>query len=304
MIVSFQPFCLWQYWKTSFPVSESEGTYLNAVAGRTIDDHARVMITALFEYVHESSFALTGVSMKTGFLEFLVPLLMLFGIFQAFRKGERLLVPLTAVQFCGLLLSSAGSRYLIFLLPGMYLFVASAFLDFSKLLCTKFRSLPEPRQMLLGFFALLAAMNFGHNIGVIWSAQTPTEQNGAASQRSLPFFNAARWLKTNAPNATVLTTTPRVIHYLSGCKTVSLIRSGVPEHEAWLYSDEQLRRLVLETKPDFLFADSKDAKYYLHVTKGVERLGFQLEEIRLPSSARHKLFKLVPAGVQPQPHGN
>ncbi len=109
LLISFLPFFLWQYWKSSFPISESEGTYLNAVAGRNWDDQLRVIFAALMEYVPETSFALTGVSLKTGFLELPIPLLVVFGMVKAFRKGERLLVPLTVIQFCGLLLSSAGN---------------------------------------------------------------------------------------------------------------------------------------------------------------------------------------------------
>ncbi len=58
-------------------------------------------ILGLMGYVPETSFALTGVSLKTGFLELFVPLLTAFGAVQAFRKGERLLFPLTVIQFCG-----------------------------------------------------------------------------------------------------------------------------------------------------------------------------------------------------------
>lgn len=301
LAISFIPFFLWQNWKLSFPVSESEGSYLNAVVGRRLDEQLQVIVNALLEYVPESSFALTGVSIKTGFLEFLVPLLTLVGMIQAFRKGERLLVPLTAIQFCGLLLSSAGSRYLIFLLPGLYLFLALGVLELFKLLRSKFESFPGPRVMLLIFFATLAAMNLGHNLGVVWSARSPLERNGAESERSLPFFAAARWLKSNAPYATILTTRPRIIHYLSECKTVSLVRSGVPEHEIWLDSEVRLKKTIRDTKPGFLFADSKDSKYYLHVTKGIEQLGYRLDEINIgASSNRYRLFRIVSPEEMPR----
>ncbi|MBI5247938.1 MAG: glycosyltransferase family 39 protein [Desulfomonile tiedjei] len=301
LAISFIPFLLWQYWKSSFPVSESEGTYLNAVAGRRWDDQLRVIVTALMEYIPESSLALTGVSLKTGFLELPVPMLAVFGLFWAFRKGERLLVPLTVIQSCGLLLSSAGTRYLIFLLPGLYLFLALGALQLFKFLGRKFQSMPEPRSLLVGSFAVLALLNAGHNLGVVWSARTPLERNGAETERSLPFFTAARWLKENAPDATVLTIRPRIIHYLSGCRTVSLVRSGVPDHDIWLDTEERLKRMIRESSPDFLFVDSKDAGYYSHVTKVIERTGYKLEEINPEaSSVRFRLFRL--AGPEERPH--
>lgn len=297
LAISFIPFFLWQYWKWSFPISESEGSYLNTIAGRRWDEQWRVILSALIGYVPETSLALTGLSLKTGFLELFVPLLTVFGTVQAFRKGERLLVPLTVIQFCGLLLSTEGSRYLIFLLPGLYLFLALGALEFAKLLHRKYGAFPEPRKAIVGFFAVLALLNVGHDTEVVWKARNAVEKNGAETERSLPFFTAARWLKSHAPEATILTTQPRTIHYLSGCKTISLVRSGVPGHDIWLDTEERLSRIIRETKPDFLFADAKDDKYYSHVTQGLERLGFSLEEISpAASSTRYHLFRLVPRG--------
>ena len=54
------------------------------------------------------SYALTGVSIKGVLLEFVVPALVLLGWVTALKQGERLLVPLTAIESAGLLLSSAG----------------------------------------------------------------------------------------------------------------------------------------------------------------------------------------------------
>jgi hypothetical protein len=295
LAIAFIPFFLWQYWKWSFPISESEGSYLNTVAGRQWGEQWRVIFSALLGYIPETSLALTGVSLKTGVLELLVPLLTVFGTVQAFRKGERLLVPLTVIQYCGLLLSTEGSRYLIFLLPGLYLFLALGALELAKFLHRKYGVFPEPRKALIGFFAVVALLNLGHNTEVVWKARNAVEKNGAETERSLPFFTAARWLKANAAETTVLTTQPRIIHYLSGCKTVSLVRSGVPGHDIWLDTDERLNGIIQETKPAFLFADAKDAKYYSHVTQGLERLGFSLEEISsAASSTRYHLFRLIP----------
>ncbi len=139
--------------------------------------------------------------------------------------------------------------------------------------------------MLVVFFSVLALLNIGHNAGVIWSARTPLEQNGAETERSLPFFAAARWLKANAPDATILTTRPRIIHYLSGCRTVSLVRSGVPDQDIWLDTEERLKKIIEKTKPDFFFSDSKDMEYYSHVKKGIEGLGYKLQEVAAEASS-------------------
>jgi 4-amino-4-deoxy-L-arabinose transferase-like glycosyltransferase len=292
--LSFGPFVLWQYWKAGFPVSASEGTYFSSVIGRTWGYQLSVVIEALIYYFPETSFALSGLSLRTGFLELALPILTILGMAQAFRNGDRLLVPLTVLQFCGLLLTTAGSRYVIFLLPGLYLFLALGVLESATLFGRKFTRFPGRSKVLVVFFLALAITNVGSNMNTIWHARNPVESKGAESERSLPFFAAARWLKANAPETSLLTTRPRIMHYLTGLRTVSLVRSGVPYDEIWL-DKERLEKLIYDTKPGFLFIDSKDKRYYSLVVKGIESLGYQLKEIpeAVPSTDFH-LFRLIP----------
>ena len=85
------------------------------------------------------------------------------------------------------------------------------------------------------------------------------------------------------------------MHYLTGLRTVSLVRSGVPYDQIWL-DTERLGKLIHDTKPGFLFIDSKDIHYYSLVVKGIESLGYRLKEIpeAVPSTDYH-LFRLFPA---------
>jgi 4-amino-4-deoxy-L-arabinose transferase-like glycosyltransferase len=293
LIVSSIPFVLWQYWKASFPVSESEGTYLNAVAGRQWSDQVRVIVTALLEYFPEGNLALTGISVKTGFLEVPVPLLTLFGMVQACRKGERLFVSLTVLQFCGLVLTSAGTRYIIFLLPGLYLFLALGIFETAKLARHRY-GFPAPERVLIIAFLVFGALNLGHNVAVVREARHPLEKGGAQNDRSSAFFSAARWLKANAPDAIVLTGRPRIIHYLSGCRTVSLVRSGVPDHEIYLDTLDRLKQVTECRAPDFLYSDAKDLQYHDTIIRGLNSLGLGVEKVPEASSERYLLFRIVP----------
>ena len=140
-------------------------------------------------------------------------------------------------------------------------------------------------------------LNFGHNGGTIFESRTALEPGGAENERSLPFFEAARWLKAHDPDSAVMTMPPRVIHYLSGCPTIELIRSGVPERDAWVTSPEEIRALLRTRKPGYLFSDAKLQTFYRAVTDGLAKAGMHLEEIPLPSGGdRFKLWRLVYGG--------
>jgi hypothetical protein len=282
----------WEAYKATFPVSLHEGTYLNVMSGRNALTHAQIVLTSVWDYVHEISYAITGASLKTGFLEFIFPVVALVGLIEAFRRGERLLAPLTAIQFGGLVLAPAGSRYLLSLIPALYLFFALGLLGLARTLAARvsFRWQPKAKHLLVGCFALFGAINVGHNAITVFEARGALEVNGAESDRDLPFFKAGRWLKENGAGAVVLSMHPRVIHYLSGCPTAELVRSGVPEHETWVDTQEQLGRIIAETRPAFLFADASNKILYDPVMKAFEGLNLRLEDI--PETRGGNRFRL------------
>jgi 4-amino-4-deoxy-L-arabinose transferase-like glycosyltransferase len=295
LILAALPTISWELYRSTFPASFNEGSYLNAVSGRSAGMQLSIMLTSAWNYVAETSYSLTGVVIKTGFLEFIVPTITVVGMVVALMRKERLLVPLTLIQFAGLLLTPAGSRYLLPILPALYLFLALGLLRFSEWAASRFKKarnpLLEPKHILIGGFLLMAVLNVGHNAVTIVQARNAIEAGGAESARDLSFFTAARWLRTHSRNAVVLTMYPRVIHYLSGCPTAELIRSGVPEHEAWVKAQDQIQRLVSVRKPAFLFSDAKDTKLLQQVMKTIEHMGLKLEEI--PEAAgSQKRFQL------------
>jgi hypothetical protein len=285
-------------YKTTFPRSFTEGTYAGAVSGRSLEDQTAVIFDAMWNYVSETGYALTGVVIKGALLEFIVPLLLIIGFIAALRSRESLLVPLTLIQFAGLMLSSAGSRYLIFLIPGLYVFLALGLLKVfrlrNRLSPDKIRKIPGDRVLLVSSFLILGFLNVGHNVKTVYQCRTALETNGAESERRLPFFEAARRLKAEAPYDVVMTMQPRVIHYLSGCPTVELYRSGVsdaPEVE----SVKTVKCLIAGRNPGYLFSDSKDSDFYEAVMKGILESGLTPEEIPLKSgSKRFRLWRLIP----------
>jgi len=288
LVTAYAPALVWEWWKASFPVAFSEAGYGHMVFNRALDYQVRLMASALWGYVAESSYAITGVALKTGVLEFLAPLLVLWGGVVAWRGGERLLVPLAVIQFGGLLLSPAGSRYLIMLIPALYIFLALGTLAATRRVGWADRS----GRVLIGCFTVLALLNVGHNVKTVYLARTALEANGPESERSLPFFSAAGHLAAEAPNAVVLATHPRIIHYLSGRKAVPLVRSGVPDHEAFVQDSALIEELISRTNPGFLFADRKNAAQFAATLEAVRRLGLKLEEIPIADpTARFGLFK-------------
>lgn len=294
LAVALVPTILWTCWKASFPVSHAEGGYWNAILGRSDWDQIRIIAGALWGYFPEISEALTGLTIKTGFLELLPPLLVGTGMVVAFRSGDRLLVPVTAVQFCGLLLSSPGSRYLVFLIPALYLFLALGVLAVIPRLSRRDVTPAQSGRILVACFAIMALFNVSHNAITIVKARTPLEAKGPESERSLPFFTAARWLKTHAPHATVLTTRSRIVHYLSGCPTVSLLRSGVPEKDAWVSKPDEIAQLIRQRNPEFLFTDSSKADLYEKVIEVLRDMGARVEPIpEANSSPRYRLYRIV-----------
>ncbi|MFC1834455.1 ArnT family glycosyltransferase, partial [Thermodesulfobacteriota bacterium] len=56
------PWVVWQFWKTFFPPAFGEGTYFNAVTSRSLDTQLEVMLSALYGYVAEVTYAVTGLS--------------------------------------------------------------------------------------------------------------------------------------------------------------------------------------------------------------------------------------------------
>ncbi len=298
LALAYLPTVLWECWKATVPASLNEGTYAYTVLGRTFVDQATVVLGTLLEYVPETSYALTGAALRTGILESIVPLFVAVGLVSAWRRGDRLLVPLTLIQYCGLLLSSAGSRYLIFLLPGLYIFMALGMIRSATFLSDRYPALrdrlPSTRKLVLGCFAFLALLNMGHNCVTIFQARTALEAYGPESERRADFFRAAHWLKANAPDSVVLTMHPRVIHYLSGCPTVPLLRSGVPQHEVWVRDEPTIRKLIRDRHPTFLFTDSKNVGFYDDVMKAITRAGYILEEVPASmNSSRHRLWKII-----------
>ncbi len=261
LVLAYLPIGVWTAWKWSFPASASEGTYYNAVMGRHWSDQVHIILTAFISYFQETTLALTGLNLKTGFLELILPLLAALGAVQAFRNGERFFVPLAVIQFSGLLLSTAGERYLLFLLPALYLFLAQGYLSLSQWVSGKLRFELNRRTAITYFFGFLMLTNCAHDLAPVIHARNAMEKGGPETHRSRPYFKASNWLKDNDPKAKALTTHSRIIHFLSGCPTITLVRSGVPEQDTWVEDRSRIQEMVGRTCPKYLFTDEKELKF-------------------------------------------
>ena len=203
------------------------------------------------------------------------------------------------IQFGGLFLMPAGSRYLILLIPGLYLFLALGVLRVSKWINERFRSptgrIPRPEHVLVGLFLLLAVLNLGHNLGTIYQARTAIERGGAESERDLPYFKAARWLKSHTSNGVVMTMHPRILHFLSGRPTIELIHSGVSFDQTWVRGQTELQNLIRSRSPAYLFSDGLDQILFNETVKALHNLGLNLEAIpEADASPRFRLWRIIP----------
>ncbi len=291
------PSALWEIYKSSFPQSANEGTYLQAVTGRDLSTQVSIIILSLKDYLQETSFALTGVSLRTGFIEFLVPTCIAVGMARLLIKGDCLLMPLTIIQILGLSLSPAGSRYLIAVMPALYLSFVEGLIFLLTLVQMRYPKLkgrPETaRSIVRGCIMILICLNLAGNAVTIFQARTPVEKSGAESARDVPFFLASRWLKEHGPGAAVMTMHPRVIHYLSGLPTIELVRSGVPESQTWVHNQDEISRLVQEGKPRYFFSDEKNVFLERHLRQTLEDQGFKLRRIpELNEMSRFALWEI------------
>jgi tryptophan-rich sensory protein len=299
LLLAVAPIAVWESYKAFFPSSVNEGTYFQAITGRTFAYQIEVTLTSIWEYVQETSYALTAAVIKTGILEWIIPLVVLVGMWVAFRRGERLLLPMIVIQFCGLFLMPAGSRYLILLIPGLYLFLGLGVLRISQWMPERFQSpnsrFLRPETVLLGLFLLLAILNIGHNLVTVYQARTAIETGGAESERDLPFFKAARWLRTQTPDGVVMTMHPRILHYLSRRPTIELTRSGVSFEQTWVRDQKELQNLIISRSPVYFFSDALDQDLFNETVRALHNLGLNLEAItEADASPRFRLWRIIP----------
>lgn len=297
LLAAVTPGLLWEHYKATFPASVQEGTYFNAITGRYLGDQVMIVLQSAWEYLPVVSEALSGLAIKTGVIELIVPFLVLIGMIAACLKGERLLVLLTVIQFAGLFLSPAGSRYIILLLPGLYLFLFLGVVRTWEWVSARrgagAQRYSGVRALLVGVFVAFAIFNVCHNLITMVSARSALERGGAESGRDLPFFVAGRWLKENSTDAVVLSMHPRVLHYVSGLPTVELVRSGVPEHKVWVNAEDQIRNLIQIRKPAFFFSDAKNPVLYSQVLEAAKNLNLKLSEIpEAGTPPRFRLWKI------------
>lgn len=293
LVAALVPWMIWQLWKSSAPASFGEGSYFNAISQRGALTQLGVVANALWGYFAETSYALSGLVIRTGVLELILPVVTAVGVAIALRRGERLLAPLVLIQYGGLALSSAGSRYLILLIPCLYVFLAMGALEIGERLRKRYGWRVRDGRIVVGLFVLMALFNVGHNLKTVYQARSSLEYGGAESARSLPFFEAAKWLNRNDPGAPVITVRSRVIHYLTGSRTTPLIRSGVPESQTHVDSVNALEELLAHKKPQYYFADTKGAELHESVVKAARKSKLKLVEIKgIDPSGRYKLYKI------------
>lgn len=288
----------WECYKSYFPVSPYEGEYLRAVMGRSLENQIMVILGSTWEYLFETAYALTGISMRTGVIEFALCFCVILGLVEAYRKGERLFSVFLVIQMSGLILSSAGSRYMAPLIPGLYLFLGLGVL---KLVGTwnlyLFKLKIHSSKITIFLFVIMAVTNLGADIQTIYQARTALQSQGPESSRDAPFFAAAKWIKSDDPQGPILSMNPRILRYLTGVRTIDLLKSGVPEHLAWASTEQEISTILEYHEPKYLFADSKNAPLQNVVFDTIKKNGRKLVEMKEAKVGdRFSLWKITAPG--------
>jgi hypothetical protein len=221
-------------------------------------------------------------------------LFVILGLIYALRSGERLFTVFWIIQMTGLFLSSAGSRYIAPLIPALYIFLGLGALRISSLVQSiSTGSNNSVRLMVPVLFSVLAATNIGANIQTIYHARTAVQSCGAESAKDLSFFEAARWIRSHDPSATILSMNPRIMRYLTGTKTIDILRSGVPEHLAWASTQHEISEILQRDRPDYFFADSKNSHLREMIVQTIRNSNLELKEIKEAGvGTRFSLWKI------------
>jgi hypothetical protein len=91
-----------------------------------------------------------------------------------------------------------------------------------------------------------------------------------------------------------MTTRSRIIHYLSGCRTIALLRSGYPEQDMWIDEQEKFRELYKRTRPDYLFTDRKNMELYNSAIEALRSSSARIKEVKEATvGARFRLYRII-----------
>lgn len=192
----------------------------------------RIVTNRIGGYAVATGEAIIGVSMPDSapWIGALLAAPAAIGWWVCLRRRDALLPLVTAVQYAGLSLSRPGERYLIFLLPALYLFVLAGI---AAIAGWRGRERTEGgpssdrvrrlRRALLAFVAVIVLVNVGRDGRAVWEARTGTP-GGAQRRKYQPIFEAARWLTEHGDGvaegrATLVTWHANELHVLTGCRT-------------------------------------------------------------------------------------
>ena len=242
---------LWQAWAATAEVPDKV-TYVSAVMDRG-GEFLGLYADCLIGYPKETAVAMLGFpDVPTGVdIAVLVPVVVGLAVF--LNRASVLLPVLVLVQYAGLALSTPGERYLIPLLPALYLFGLAGLVAIARAVARRSVSIARWRlaPLLAAVMLVVICINIGRDGKAIWQARTAVP-GGAEPAEMQCWFTACAWLRSHdgdpAHPPVVLARQAGIVHYLAGARGVfseAVARSGaVSERPTYVLMDRGSEDLV------------------------------------------------------------
>jgi len=220
----------WQAWAAAAEVP-GKVTYVGAIMDRGAE-FLRVYADCLLGYPQETAVAMLGLPDIPTVVAIVLLVPIAVGLVIFLRRGHLLLPLVVLVQYAGLSLSTPGERYLIPLLPALYLFGLVGLLAIVRALSPRSRRW-RPAVVIGSVMLVLIAVNIGRDGKAIWQARTAVP-GGAETADMQYWFTACDWLRSH-PGAgggppVVLCRQVGIVSYLAGARGVfsgSVVKDGL-----------------------------------------------------------------------------
>ncbi|MCK4602588.1 MAG: glycosyltransferase family 39 protein, partial [Phycisphaerae bacterium] len=236
-VLALEPAALWKAYVATTS-SEASSTYYDvSVLAKPAAQMVRAMAVNLFvDLPREMSNMLIGVSDIPIVLNWLLPLAVLVGCVICVRRRSVVLPVAIIATFCVMaLVPEAKSRYLLFLLPGLYALAIVGVTAVVRRLAGGLRASRVDSQRIIAIAVIVPLLcNVGHNLTKLYQWRGDSVPYGHRIGKRQGWFEASAYILAHnppaedggRPGAVILARNHSVVHYLSLAKTVPMKYGG------------------------------------------------------------------------------